>query len=107
MLRILGRGGSITEAFEAWKKADPTDEMFGESYERFKAFLKKVSSRDVELGCHPDYHRMIYAVSDIHGCYEELTDLLGKLGYVPDDECGMKHPEGRRKHEGFRPFLSG
>ena len=35
-------------------------------------------------------------IGDIHGCYAELTDLLGKLGYVVDDECGMKHPEGRR-----------
>ena len=32
----------------------------------------------------------------MHGCYDELTELLALLGYQPDAEAGMRHPEGRR-----------
>ena len=36
-------------------------------------------------------------VGDIHGCAEELRDLLGKLGYIEDEKSGSyRHPEGRR-----------
>ncbi|HLY30211.1 MAG TPA: AAA family ATPase, partial [Ktedonobacterales bacterium] len=38
-------------------------------------------------------------IGDIHGCYDELRDLLGLLGYRDDadhPEQGMRHPEGRR-----------
>ncbi|HLV82014.1 MAG TPA: AAA family ATPase, partial [Chthonomonadaceae bacterium] len=36
-------------------------------------------------------------IGDIHGCHEELTELLGRLGYAPEaDTAGWRHPEGRR-----------
>ncbi|HEX6819251.1 MAG TPA: polynucleotide kinase-phosphatase [Ktedonobacterales bacterium] len=35
-------------------------------------------------------------IGDLHGCYDELCDLLGRLGYQDDDAHGMRHPEGRR-----------
>jgi protein phosphatase len=35
-------------------------------------------------------------VGDVHGCLDELIELLGLLGYRPDPEAGMRHPEGRR-----------
>jgi protein phosphatase len=35
-------------------------------------------------------------IGDVHGCYEELTELLGALGYMEDAEVGMRHPVGRR-----------
>jgi protein phosphatase len=35
-------------------------------------------------------------IGDIHGCYDELTELLGALGYVEDAEAGLRHPAGRR-----------
>ncbi len=42
-------------------------------------------------------------IGDVHGCFDELVALLGKLGYVidaydPDGEAliGARHPEGRR-----------
>ncbi|MGH2600831.1 MAG: polynucleotide kinase-phosphatase, partial [Dehalococcoidia bacterium] len=30
-------------------------------------------------------------IGDVHGCYDELVDLLGALGYI-----GFSHPEGRK-----------
>jgi protein phosphatase len=38
-------------------------------------------------------------VGDVHGCLDELEELLGRLGYVADDavgEVGWRHPDGRR-----------
>lgn len=37
-------------------------------------------------------------VGDVHGCYDELAELLAKLGYRTDgeDAIGYRHPEGRR-----------
>src|SRR5579872_4146695 len=35
-------------------------------------------------------------VGDIHGCYDELRELLALLGYVDDAEAGLRHPAGRR-----------
>jgi protein phosphatase len=35
-------------------------------------------------------------IGDIHGCYDELLELLERLGYRPDDTTGMRHPDGRR-----------
>jgi protein phosphatase len=36
-------------------------------------------------------------IGDVHGCFDELTALLGNLGYeVSDDGTGAHHPEGRR-----------
>jgi protein phosphatase len=34
-------------------------------------------------------------IGDIHGCYDELVMLLGKLGYVNNTETWV-HPEGRK-----------
>lgn len=41
-------------------------------------------------------------IGDVHGCYDELLDLLQNLGYEVDEEalniaaCAVSHPEGRR-----------
>jgi polynucleotide kinase-phosphatase len=35
-------------------------------------------------------------IGDVHGCYDELLELLAHLGYSIDDEAGMRHPDGRR-----------
>ena len=36
-------------------------------------------------------------VGDVHGCYDELSELLGQLGYdVAPDGTGAHHPDGRR-----------
>ena len=35
-------------------------------------------------------------IGDIHGCYEELKQLLLKLGYIVEDNQAVYHPEGRR-----------
>lgn len=34
-------------------------------------------------------------IGDVHGCYDELMELVAKLGYVPDG-MAYTHPEGRR-----------
>jgi polynucleotide kinase-phosphatase len=35
-------------------------------------------------------------VGDIHGCLSELEALLDRLGYLPDDDAGRRHPDGRK-----------
>ncbi len=35
-------------------------------------------------------------IGDAHGCYDELIELLERLGYVADAEAGMRSPAGRR-----------
>jgi protein phosphatase len=35
-------------------------------------------------------------IGDIHGCRDELEEVLDSLGYVPDAEAGRRHPDGRK-----------
>lgn len=35
-------------------------------------------------------------IGDVHGCYDELYELLETLGYAVNSEDVMTHPEGRR-----------
>ena len=35
-------------------------------------------------------------IGDVHGCFEELCELLGKLGYARADAGGFIPPEGRK-----------
>lgn len=35
-------------------------------------------------------------IGDVHGCYDELCELLAALGYAEDTREGMRHPDGRR-----------
>ncbi|RYD63141.1 MAG: polynucleotide kinase-phosphatase, partial [Verrucomicrobiaceae bacterium] len=42
-----------------------------------------------------DDHGPFDIVGDVHGCYEELRALLGKLDYSVEDDV-VRHPEGRR-----------
>jgi len=35
-------------------------------------------------------------IGDVHGCYDELAILLNQLGYKPDDNDVLAHPEGRK-----------
>ncbi|MBR4701172.1 MAG: polynucleotide kinase-phosphatase [Oscillospiraceae bacterium] len=35
-------------------------------------------------------------IGDVHGCCDELTELLAKLGYAPNETGLWKHPEGRK-----------
>ncbi len=35
-------------------------------------------------------------IGDVHGCYDEMIELLALLGYREDAEAGYRHPEGRR-----------
>lgn len=41
-------------------------------------------------------HGPFDVIGDVHGCYDELVMLLGKLGYVEDPDAGMIHPDGRK-----------
>ncbi|HTZ29292.1 MAG TPA: polynucleotide kinase-phosphatase [Streptosporangiaceae bacterium] len=43
-----------------------------------------------------DDHGPFDIIGDVHGCYGELAELLGKLGYAVDaDGASARHPEGR------------
>lgn len=35
-------------------------------------------------------------IGDVHGCFDELAELLGLLGYVLAGGTGARHPDGRR-----------
>lgn len=48
---------------------------------------------------HADLHGPFDIIGDIHGCCDELIELLGKLGYVvtgSDADISVTHPEGRK-----------
>lgn len=51
--------------------------------------------RGVPLPCDRRQERGPFdLIGDVHGCYEELCELLAVLGY--DEARGWRHPEGRR-----------
>lgn len=35
-------------------------------------------------------------IGDIHGCFDEMMELLAKLGYVPDPDGVLCHPDARK-----------
>ncbi|MBV9851978.1 MAG: polynucleotide kinase-phosphatase [Armatimonadetes bacterium] len=43
-----------------------------------------------------DDHGPFDIIGDVHGCADELEELLAKLGYAPNAEGVWAHPEGRR-----------
>ena len=43
-----------------------------------------------------DEHGPFDIIGDVHGCFDELVSLLGRLGYAEDAEHGMLHPDGRK-----------
>jgi protein phosphatase len=42
-----------------------------------------------------DQHGPFDIIGDIHGCYDELAELLEVLGYVSDGDGATHHPDGR------------
>ncbi|WP_019913350.1 polynucleotide kinase-phosphatase [Paenibacillus sp. HW567] len=52
-------------------------------------FIRKKNALLAEIGAGVD------VVGDIHGCYDEMLELLGQLGYAPDGAGLYRHPEGR------------
>jgi protein phosphatase len=46
---------------------------------------------NVSNGTPPPYD----IVGDVHGCIDELRELLNELGYVDNDKGGVRHPAGR------------
>lgn len=71
--------------------------------------LQDLSLPDTSYGVYPDtrYHIAsqlevipiasgVDVIGDVHGCYEELIDLITKLGYYPEDPEGqLRHPQDR------------
>ncbi|WP_026908152.1 polynucleotide kinase-phosphatase [Paucisalibacillus globulus] len=54
--------------------------------------LIRKSNNPVEL----EIGNGIDIIGDIHGCYDEMIQLLEKLGYEKNDEGYYAHPDGRR-----------
>ena len=44
---------------------------------------------------HRDLRGPFDIVGDVHGCCDELEELLALLGYVPGDDGVPRHPDGR------------
>lgn len=60
-------------------------------------------NEEIEISCIPswtdksDEHGPFDIIGDVHGCYDELYDLLTELGYTFDQDNFMaSHPEGRK-----------
>lgn len=43
-----------------------------------------------------DQHGPFDIMGDLHGCLDELIELLGKLGYIAQDSGAYSHPNGRK-----------
>ncbi|MGM0845102.1 MAG: polynucleotide kinase-phosphatase [Bacillota bacterium] len=80
-------------------------------FKREKRFIKKEGYHasyfiqhpdEIELSRHYnnpielDVDKGIDIIGDIHGCFDEMIVLLGKLGYERNDEDYFIHPEGRK-----------
>ena len=57
--------------------------------------------RDRLLNDYRHQHGPFDIIGDVHGCYDELVELLGRLGYVVHSDAAgnvvdAAHPEGRR-----------
>lgn len=48
---------------------------------------------------------MVYAVSDIHGCYDKYIDLLHKINFGPNDTLYVLGDVIDRGPDGFKPLL--
>lgn len=48
---------------------------------------------------------MIYAVSDIHGCWDKYQDLLRKINFGPDDTLYVPGDVIDRGPDGFKIML--
>lgn len=62
-------------------------------------FLKEIDDIELTRRSHPlelDADAGIDIIGDIHGCYDEMIDLLVKLGYEKDEDDFYHHPEGRK-----------
>ncbi len=95
-----GRGGKKSfrgRKFRRFRKA--LERVGDESWNRVVAMNGRatgveVTIRPLRVDCDtpPPYD----LIGDIHGCYDELVELLERLGYVPDEKAGYRHPRGRR-----------
>ncbi|MEK4062718.1 MULTISPECIES: polynucleotide kinase-phosphatase [unclassified Paenibacillus] len=52
-------------------------------------FVRKQNELLIEMGAGID------VIGDIHGCYDELLELLDQLGYIADESGLYRHPKGR------------
>lgn len=62
-------------------------------------FLKEIDDIELTRRSHPlelDADAGIDIIGDIHGCYEEMIELLVKMGYEKDADDFYRHPEGRK-----------
>lgn len=70
------------------------DEGFASTY-----FLKNTESVLFERKQNPlwvEIDKGLDIIGDIHGCYEEMIELLERLEYKEDEKGLYKHPEGRQ-----------
>jgi protein phosphatase len=78
--------GLRREGFHRAWVLDGVDEIDGATIERTRLWTDR-----------RDDHGPFDIIGDVHGCYDELVDLLASLGYtVEPDGTGATHPGGRR-----------
>ncbi|RSD28630.1 polynucleotide kinase-phosphatase [Mesobacillus subterraneus] len=62
-------------------------------------FLKDIEGLELTRRSNPleiEADGGIDIIGDIHGCYDEMIELLAKLGYKKDNDDFYRHPEGRK-----------
>lgn len=62
-------------------------------------FLKEIDDLELTRRSHPlelEAGAGIDIIGDIHGCYDEMIELLEKLGYKKDEDEYYHHPDGRK-----------
>jgi len=62
-------------------------------------FVKEIDQLELTRRSHPlelEADAGIDIIGDVHGCYDEMIELLEKLGYKKGDEDLYLHPDGRK-----------
>lgn len=78
---------------QKWLKKEGFQSLYVLSQEEIETTLferKRNNPLHLELG------KGLDIIGDIHGCYEEMLELLSQLGYQENEDGYFVHPEGRK-----------
>lgn len=86
----------VKQQFQVFKREKRSIKREGFTFARFVSNPEDVTvTRHLNNPLHVAADQGIDVIGDVHGCYEEMIELLEKLGYAENEENLYVHPEGR------------